>query len=168
MCELTREQKAELVVQTKNNLIVGLIVGLVCLSALLLIASFMVYRYKIKSRRLKKENYSLRYSSDGCKVALNNPIYSTNLLDDGTLPLTHPNANQFTKTTGFLDALKSNRLFNRMNSMSKDWLKPKNDKPSNLEALNNDSKQPKGEEDEMTYSTINELIEVAKNDNPAV
>lgn len=52
--------------------------------------------------------------------------------------------------------------------MSKDWLKPKNDKPSNLEALNNDSKQPKGEEDEMTYSTINELIEVAKNDNPAV
>ena len=153
MCELTPEQKverAELVSRTRGIWNIGLFIGLVCVTALLLVSSLLVHRYRVKSKHLKKEVYSLRYSSDNGNVALNNPIYSTNLLDD------HLTATQPIKTTGFLEVLKSSRLFNRM----------KTGKSFNPEKLKDDSKQMKDEE--TAYSTINELKKETKSDDPAV
>ena len=150
-CDAANEvERAELVIRNKDTWIISLIVGLVCVTTLLLVAWLLVHRYKVKSKRLKKEVYSLRYSSDGGNVTLNNPIYTTNLLDD------HLTATQPIKTTGFLGALKSSHQFNRV----------KTGKSLNSESLKNDSKQLKDEE--TTYSTINELKKETKSDDPAV
>ena len=158
-CELSLEQKVELVSKTRNYLIVGLVFALLFLFC----SASLVYRYRVKSRRLKSElkTFSLRYSSDRANVEFSNPIYSKDLLGDCTLPL--PNTAQpQTKKNFLVDALKGNKLFNRMNSMSKDWLKSKTGKQDAPNPVEN------GETDK-TYSTISELNgENGKCDVPAV
>lgn len=151
-CELTPEQKVELVSRTRNYLIVGLLFTLMFVFCLV----SLVYRYRLKSKLLKNElkNYSLRYSSDRSNVEFSNPIYSKDLLGDCTLPLSTA-APQQTKKSSLVDALKSNRLFNRMNSKSKDWLKLKTGKQANTPTLDDVSTPVKN--DEKIYSAISEL-----------
>lgn len=155
-CELTLEQKLELVITNSSRTQNYLIVSLVGVSAFLLIASFLVCRYKIKSRRLKNElkNYSLRYSSNASKVVLNNATYSNSLLNDRSPSPTNSIGAQPTKK-GLMDALTNKSLFNKTNWMSKDWLKR-----FNSETLN--------EENDKTYCTVGELnganSKVTKND----
>ena len=156
-CELSLEQKVEHVSRTRSYLMVGLAVTVV----LLIVALSMVFRYKIKSKRLKNElkNYSLRYSGDCSNVTLSNPFYSTNLLDTCSLPVTNLGDTPQSTKARFLDALKSNSLFNKMNSMSKDWLKAKKSgQPFNAEEIN--KKPAENEENAENYSSIDELDDV--------
>ena len=169
-CELTVEQKIKLVSNTRDVLGISLAFAISFLFCLI----SLVYHYKIKSRRLKSElkTYSLRYSSELSKVEFSNPIYSKNLLDDSTSPATDLTETPQTKKS-LLDALKTNNLFNKMNSMSKDWLKLKTGKQANTETTKNGSDQVNGEESDQTYSTISEMNEAGagktkSNDDPAV
>ena len=169
-CELTAEQKIEKVVADSSRIRNYLIAGLVSVSAFLLVASFLVFRYRIKSKRLKKElkNCSLRYSSEESKVVLNNPkhlhnpVYSNTMSNDRLLSPASPSDTQPTTKKGFLDGLTRKNLFTKSNWMSDDWLfKPFNN------TLSEDSKK----EDDKAYATIAELktkSKGAKNDDPAV
>lgn len=149
-CQLTLEQKLE----ASNKRSENLILGLVCASVLLFGLLFLIYRYKTKSKNLKNElkDYSLRYSSDETKVEFTNPIYSSSLLDDSTLPLTNPAETQQNEKKSFLGFVSS---------MTKGWFKPKtgrlaiNETPKN-ETPKNVSNQVDEEKDKI-YSTISDM-----------
>ena len=141
-CHLTLEQTMELVSQTRDGLIIGLVFAVV---AFLVCVAFLIYRYKVKSRKLKDElkSYSLRYSNDQIKVEFSYPICSSSLLDDSTQPLT--DQTQRTEMNGFLGAFKANGLFN-VNSLSKDWLISKIGQLTSTKTLKSGSNREQQEE----------------------
>ena len=160
-------QKVQLLGTSKE-----LVIGLVCLAVLLFALAFLVFQYDFKFRQLKNElaSYSQNYACDevksDSKSAFNNPTYSNPIYSD-KLPedlRTVPLARTSEQTKSFLEALKSNSLFNRMsaNISSDDWLKLEAGQLVNVEKPVKEETE-EIEADEHIYSSIKDLQE-PKND----